>query len=138
VERSELFELPEFSVTTAGLDGAIVVSVSGELDMSTAPQLKEALVACDGNQPVVVDVTALDFIDSSGLHVLFGERGSRKPAAVVIDPESDVARVFDIVCANKALFVCHDLETAIKSPGVSRLVREEDLGRWPRASVSSL
>jgi anti-sigma B factor antagonist len=114
VDQSELFELPEFSVTTASLDGAIVVSVSGELDMTTAPQLEEALVACDGNQPVVVDVTALAFIDSSGLHVLFGERGSGKPAALVVDPESHVARVFHIVCA---LFVCHDLQTALRNPG---------------------
>ena len=117
MQQRELHEPPEFSVTTASLDGAMVVSVAGELDMQTAPQLQEALVACDGNQPVVVDVTGLTFIDSSGLHVIFGERGGGKPAALVVAPESDVARVLDIVRANQVLFVCHDLQTALQNSG---------------------
>ena len=114
---SELPVAPEFSITTSSLNGAAIVSLSGELDLTTAPQLEEELVACDGNQPVIVDLTALTFIDSSGVHVLLGERGSRKPAALVIAPESHVARVFEIVCASQVLLVCHDLETAIKSSG---------------------
>jgi anti-sigma B factor antagonist len=117
VSSPQLPVAPEFSITTASLNGAAIVSVSGELDLTTAPRLEEALVACDGNQPVIVDVTALTFIDSSGVHVLFGERSSGKPAALVVAPESHVARVFDIVCASQVLLVCHDLETAIKSSG---------------------
>jgi anti-sigma B factor antagonist len=117
VSSSELPVAPEFSITTASLNGAAIIRVSGELDLTTAPQLEEALVAYDGNQPVIVDMTALTFIDSSGVHVLFGERGSSKPTALVVAPESHVARVFDIVCASEVLLVCHDLETAIKSSG---------------------
>lgn len=84
--------------------------------MTTAPQLEEALAACNG-QPVVVDLAELTFIDSTGLHVLLQDRKEGKPAAVVVVPESHVARVFDIVCANKSVELCSDLQAAIHASG---------------------
>ena len=108
----ELSDPPEFSLTTANLNGSIIISVCGEMDMTTAPQLEEALAACNG-QPVVVDLTELTFIDSTGLHVLLQDRKKGKPAAVVVVPESHVARVFDIVCAGKSVELCSDLQAAI-------------------------
>jgi anti-anti-sigma regulatory factor len=61
----------------------------------------------------VVDLTALTFIDSSGL--LLRKRTEGRPAALVVAPESHVARVFDIVCATKSVLVCSDLQAAIKA-----------------------
>src|SRR4029453_18668533 len=46
-----------------------VVMVSGELDMSTAPLLGES-IAQFSNGEVVVDLSAVEFIDSSGLKAL--------------------------------------------------------------------
>ena len=113
----ELSDLPEFSLTTANLDGSIIISVCGEMDMTTAPQLEEALAACNGYQPVVVDLTELTFIDSTGLHVLLQDREEGRPAAVVVAPESHVARVFDIVCAGKSVDLCSDLQAALHASG---------------------
>lgn len=50
-----------------------VVAVRGDLDVAGAPQLREALidVIADGRR-VLVDLEALDFLDSSGLGVLIG------------------------------------------------------------------
>jgi len=45
------------------------VWVSGELDMATAPLLRDRL-ADMGRQPVTVDLSALTFIESAGLSVL--------------------------------------------------------------------
>lgn len=52
-------------------DGAQLVLVRGEVDLSTAPYLQEALddVARGTNHDVLVELSA-DFIDSTGLHVL--------------------------------------------------------------------
>ena len=111
----ELHEPPEFSVAVATIGGAAVVTVCGELDIQTAPELVDALIVGDADKPVVLDVRALTFIDSGGLHVLFGERGNGKPAALVVAAKSHVARVFDLVSASQVLFVCHDLETAIQT-----------------------
>jgi anti-sigma B factor antagonist len=59
-----------------------VVVASGEIDVTTAPQLGESIAQfCEGD--VVVDITNVDFVDSSGLHVfvaahrLLARRGSR-------------------------------------------------------------
>lgn len=49
-----------------------VVRVDGEVDMATAPALRERLLAAiaDGDGVVVVDVSGVDFMDSSGFAVL--------------------------------------------------------------------
>jgi len=51
-----------------------VVTVAGELDVSTAPLLREQLidVIAAGSQQVAVDMSAVSFIDSVGLGVLVG------------------------------------------------------------------
>ena len=110
-------EPSEFSVTSASLDGSLVVSVSGELDLATASELEKVLAAFSGSEPVVVDLSALEFVDSSGLHVLLKKRPHGRPAAVVVAPDSHVARVFDIVGAGKSVFVCHDVQAAIRNVG---------------------
>jgi anti-sigma B factor antagonist len=57
-----------------GHPGVIVVSVIGEVDMATAPRLRQALVEATGagGDRVVVDLGAVDFLDSTGLGVLLG------------------------------------------------------------------
>ncbi|MEG8277307.1 STAS domain-containing protein [Streptomyces sp. AHA2] len=50
-------------------DGTPRLMVSGEIDMSNAGSLAEALDA--GSGPVEVDLTAVEYLDSAGLSVLF-------------------------------------------------------------------
>ena len=49
--------------------GTAVVSVSGELDLATAPALEQTLVgvADDRTDEVIVDLTGCTFLDSQGL-----------------------------------------------------------------------
>jgi anti-anti-sigma factor len=54
--------------------GTTVVRVQGELDLATAPQLDEALGGIEGGGPVIVDLTDVGFLDSSGLAVLLQAR----------------------------------------------------------------
>lgn len=55
--------------TGRGPDGSQRLAVSGEIDMSNGDRLAEALETVAG--PVVLDLSAVDYIDSAGLNVLF-------------------------------------------------------------------
>jgi anti-anti-sigma factor len=64
--------IAEFGLSTHRDDGRAVVYVRGELDVETAPQLKELLTRLidDGTGFITIDVAEVEFIDSSGLHAL--------------------------------------------------------------------
>ena len=53
-------------------DHVAVLSVHGEIDLGTAPTLREALQPVLEHQtgPVVVDLSTVSFMDSSGVHLL--------------------------------------------------------------------
>jgi anti-sigma B factor antagonist len=55
-------------------EGVGLVELSGEVDIFTAPRFKEDLLALidEGASTIVVDLTAVDFIDSTALGVLIG------------------------------------------------------------------
>lgn len=62
----------ELQVLVSGDEPEYQFQLLGELDMSTAPQLREELlrVVADGAKMVTVDLSELAFIDSTGLSVL--------------------------------------------------------------------
>ena len=62
------------SITTlvADHDGVSVVSVSGEIDLATAPALEQAISAVvdEGPTALVIDLSAVEFLGSVGLKIL--------------------------------------------------------------------
>lgn len=69
IELDVRTDTPEFTVTVATRDEVHEVTVSGELDVSSASLLREELLKL-GPKPVVVDVSNLEFIDAAGLSAL--------------------------------------------------------------------
>ena len=66
----------EFDVSVQRAGTTAIVRVAGELDLATAPELSDALLALDGGcERVILDVTALEFIDSTGLRLAVTEHG---------------------------------------------------------------
>ncbi|MEV4614969.1 STAS domain-containing protein [Kitasatospora sp. NPDC049258] len=61
------------ALTTAGRpDGTAVVTAVGEIDLSNVDAFTAALTtALAGSRTVVVDLTAVEYLDSAGLNVLF-------------------------------------------------------------------
>jgi anti-sigma B factor antagonist len=64
----------DFSISTRSEGAYTIVEVVGELDVSTAPRLRERLaeLIADGNYHLVADLQGVDFLDSTGLGVLVG------------------------------------------------------------------
>ncbi len=58
--------------TEKWVERVVVVSATGELDMLTAPQLRDAVQAALGKDPagLIVDLTTVDFLGSAGMQVL--------------------------------------------------------------------
>jgi anti-anti-sigma factor len=61
-------------------DGIVVAQLEGEVDMSNAEQLKSALVRGMTNESfgLVLDLSALEYIDSAGIHILLELREQLK------------------------------------------------------------
>jgi anti-sigma B factor antagonist len=57
-------------------DGLVVVSLAGELDLYNASAVREALLECCNESPerLIVDLSAVKFIDSTALGVLIEAR----------------------------------------------------------------
>lgn len=54
-------------------DGTALLTAVGEIDLSNADALAEALDRAPG--PVVLDLTGVEYLDSAGLNVLFSRAG---------------------------------------------------------------
>jgi anti-sigma B factor antagonist len=77
-----------------------VISIEGELDLSTAPRLKwmltDALEA--GHEELVVDLSLATFIDSTALGVLVGVNRSLGVDArlAIVCPRSTLLKIFEL------------------------------------------
>jgi anti-sigma B factor antagonist len=114
----------EIEVTSAD-DDVKVVALRGELDFEEAPTFARVLeeLRTDGERKVVIDLSELTFIDSSGISVLVV--AARAAAAdggtvVVASPSSHVRRVFDIVNLSELVAVEDGLEGALERFGWGR------------------
>jgi anti-sigma B factor antagonist len=107
-----------------GLDDVAVLEAEGELDLSSVPELRGPLFdRVEGGVRVVLDLSKVSFIDSSGIAVLVqahregsGDRsfnGNGCLLHTVVAPGSQVARVFELATLDRALPVFADRAEAM-------------------------
>jgi anti-sigma B factor antagonist len=99
-----------FSIST--FQGHSVVRADGELDVSTAPQLRQTITSAldDGGDRVIVDLTAVTFMDSTTLGVLIGAHNRVRESGGflgLVCPDDKVRRVFRITGLDK-VFTLYD------------------------------
>lgn len=73
--------LPTFTILESQLGGSLRLSLVGELDRTTTPELEDRLTRLRVTKsPVRLDLSRLDFVDSSGLHFLIRMIGDARIA----------------------------------------------------------
>jgi anti-sigma B factor antagonist len=88
----------EFTVQVSQVDGRHVVSAAGELDVHTAPTLQAELdpLSTQAAAALVVDLTDVGFIDSTGLGVLVTTLKHVREAGGTLDVVVTAPRVLKV------------------------------------------
>jgi anti-sigma B factor antagonist len=98
----------------------VVLVVSGDADLHLAPELRDRLgeAIADGVRHVVVDLSAVTFIDSMALGVLLGARNRLQDAdgdLRLVVPESDVRRIFELSLLDQIFALDSTRDEALQS-----------------------
>ncbi|WCE02313.1 STAS domain-containing protein [Streptomyces sp. HUAS 31] len=103
-------------------DHVTVVTVVGELDVYTAPYLRELLVELvnHGRVFLVLDMTTADYLDSTGFGVVVG--GLKRVRAydgmmALVVPEDRIRKVFRITGLTKVFPIFDTVEPAVEFLG---------------------
>ena len=114
------FASPQFELSDESLDDAThLIAVRGEVHVSTAPEFSERLneAMATGKAGVVIDMTDVEFIDSTGMIVLRNAlrrvtRQQGRLALVVSNPT--VLRLFEITRLDSTFDIAPSRDEAIQ------------------------
>jgi anti-sigma B factor antagonist len=101
-------------VSSEDRNGLVHVALAGELDLSTVAKVQEELRRVEANAPatVVVDLSKLTFLDSTGLRCIVTAderaRGEGRRIVIVRGPDA-VQRVFTITKLDDRLEMVDDV-----------------------------
>ena len=114
--------MPDVRYLRKMINGVPVVAAPGEIDITTAKQLRAVLLqATGGGHPTaVVDMTGTVFCDSSGLHALLQahERAVSEGGELrlVIPADGAVPRIVKLTCLNRFIPCFSSLAEALARP----------------------
>ena len=109
----------ELEIKSERGNGVCSFELHGEVDVYTAPQLKEELVAAieGGCANVIVDLQGVGFIDSSGLGVLVSalRRAREREGAVrIVCTRDNILKIFRITGLDKVFPIFSDAAEAAR------------------------
>lgn len=92
-----------------------ILAVSGEVDLATAPTLRQRVVQAidDGARQVVVDLSEVGFMDSTGLGVLIGGLKRLRQLdgnLIVVNPSDPVRKILEVTGLLDVLGVVESLD----------------------------
>ncbi len=93
--------VPQIHIERRDEQGWAVVVVAGQVDVATAPQLRQALTEAQygGATDVALDLDGVEFLDSFGLGVIVGglkRAGSHGTRLVVVCSRSRLTHLFQV------------------------------------------
>jgi anti-sigma B factor antagonist len=105
------------AVERTSSEGYQLLEVEGELDIATAPRMIAALneAFSDLSLPLVVDLSKVVFMDSTGLALLMNARRRvvrRGQGFAILCPDGPLSRIFEIADMVESLRVCRTMKAA--------------------------
>jgi len=90
--------------------GWIVLLVEGQVDVATAPRLRQALTEAQygGGQQVALDLDGVEFLDSFGLGVIVGglkRAGSHGGRLVIVCSRTRLLHLFEVTRLNEIVAI---------------------------------
>ena len=111
----------DLSITRADHGEQTVVHLGGEIDVYTAPKLREQLIelVSDGSYHIVVDLEKVDFLDSTGLGVLVGglKRVRNHDGSLqLVCTQEKILKIFRITGLTKVFPIHSSVADAVSAP----------------------
>jgi anti-sigma B factor antagonist len=102
--------------------GVTVVELEGDVDVGAAPELRDLLAGLVGTPDarVLLDLSAVAFIDSSGVGILVTAHRKAAEAGAAFglaSPSGTVARVFELTRTNRLLEIFPAVEEGVTALG---------------------
>jgi anti-sigma B factor antagonist len=101
------------------VDGCSVVFAVGEIDLAASPVMREVMAeAVESGRHLIVDLSAVSFLDSTGLSVLLGTQktmATTHRSMSLAEPSVFVAKVLRITRVDDAIPVHPNLDTALSA-----------------------
>lgn len=116
---------PEFAITEQTIDAERqVLAVRGEIDLFTAPELKQVIADSieAGRKRIIVDLTETTFLDSTALGVLIGavkRLRSRHGALAIVNVDENIAKTFEITGLDQIFTILDTRDGAIEAVGAA-------------------
>ena len=114
----------DLTLATREVDGTTIVSVGGEIDVYTAPKLRDKIseLVAEGRYRLIVDMEEVVFLDSTGLGVLVG--GLKKVRAnsgslQLVCNQERLLKIFRITGLAKVFVIHRSREDALGPEHVS-------------------
>ena len=105
----------EFAVTQEQRGATPLLRVRGEVDIYTAPRLKEAVVTAleGGARSLAFDLSSVGFLDSTGLQVLMSAKkrtAERGGDVYIFGVEGQIRRVFTLLSLERIFNLCRETD----------------------------
>jgi anti-sigma B factor antagonist len=110
--------LPSMQIEKSSENGVTTLKVSGEVDLHASPELRAELQSCVGEKtPVLlVDFSAVDYIDSSGLATFIEylrDASAYDGKIALFGMKQKVRTIFDLVRLNELFTIADSADAAV-------------------------
>ena len=117
--------------TAPGRLDVTIVAPAGEIDLATAPLLREGLERAEARAPkgLVIDLRSVTFIDSTGIGELVGchrRCRSQERALAFVVPDGTIRKILGVTGMDAVFDLHHDLDSAVTSLSTSSTLAESD------------